>query len=449
MGKKAWVYIREVYATCPQVDRKVVPRDWGSRLRALHAGVAEAAPKESLPQGWTPYQLARARADELRGGATRSLLGGLKGEAGTWDRLAKAYEARALHIAEAGQRLARDVDYEVPGIKRAMARAQQQLTDLEKRVRDARKGATRAEEAYKMECRRLGVVSGADAAAALLTSTAAGLKPRLQACVEAVREPGVGQALEHYAESVWRLAQEVTSSRKQGQDDSARSSSGGLLPTLEAVRSGRTEPPAELLQVTLNEGNKEQGAWSQAPIAEPQSTSNEGPIEISWDFGGPEDETLENGESTASGAVEAQEISWDIELENDAEGVSPTLVPISDANGGQTVEETLGTLYGPDSAVQRLGEDAAYRLALGDDLVELFAFLSQRFAESRSGTVSVNDTATPEELSRLMEAVEAARDRLLDPELTRLLLLRSNPSFLARQASALASKRDAAPKLLR
>ncbi|KAK2076644.1 hypothetical protein QBZ16_005404 [Prototheca wickerhamii] len=392
------------------VDRKVAPRDWVARLRSLQAAVAEAAASAKIvaQDGQTPYGLARARSEALRGEASRTLLGGLKGEAGAWAKLAKAYEARALHA---------------PAIKRSMARAQQQLVDLEARVRDARLGAAAADKAHRAECQRLG----------------------LRLCAEAVADDGLRRGADLY-EALLAETERVVG-RQAGRPASEP------LPTLREVLRSETRPPPEPLRAETPAS--EEAAPSQIDFGI-ETELEAAPAEIAWDFEAIEAETEEAGvgapvEVDPGREAAPVEISWDIELEEaDAEAAAQPSSPQDDPTGATESNAdphsstTLASLYGPDPVAQRLGEDAAYRQALSDDVAELRAFLRLRADESRRGALE-----SPEDLEPLLAAVERAAAALQDPELTRLQLLRSRPAFVARQAAVLESKKEAGPRLAR
>lgn len=88
-----------------QVDRRQVVADWRPRvslitakaetmLKSLPPDVAAALPEEHSATDAPDYALCCAIRDTMvrLGMGERSMFGGLKGEAGAWDKLCRAYE---------------------------------------------------------------------------------------------------------------------------------------------------------------------------------------------------------------------------------------------------------------------------------------------------------------------------------------------------------------------
>ena len=78
--------------------RKHLPADWRKRLQAIQAAAATEA--KSLPPGISQhesmsYVAAKEIRDKLAGSADKSLFGNLKGSAGSWDKIVKAYEKQS------------------------------------------------------------------------------------------------------------------------------------------------------------------------------------------------------------------------------------------------------------------------------------------------------------------------------------------------------------------
>ena len=190
-----------------QVERKQLTSAWRKVLQAIQARVkaelgslpATLQPEEG--QG-TDYTAVKHIRDTLAETANKSLLGGLKGTAGLWDKIVKAYQARseliwntytcspsaasqskAVHepwlapgsqlsatqisvwvihletpglpvtadvwLGEAGQSLIRAVDHEIPYLRKQSAQLQLQVIDLERRHADLLKSAALAAKEYK------------------------------------------------------------------------------------------------------------------------------------------------------------------------------------------------------------------------------------------------------------------------------------------------------------
>ncbi|KAL6771764.1 hypothetical protein ACKKBG_A27735 [Auxenochlorella protothecoides x Auxenochlorella symbiontica] len=433
------------------LDRKLLCRDWMSQLRALQAGVAAAGGDPAS------YATALERAAATGVDAERSLLGGLKGQARVWDRLARAYEARKCHVAEAAQRLARAADYEAPALKRGMARAQQQLADLEKRKAEAHRAGARAEQAYADECKRLDISPTQDATAELRALASRRLPAALQACVAAMVTEEVHASVQCYAEFI-------------AADDSAAAAEHSL-PVLVEVLAGTTEAPLlPSIPSTGAQGAAEgDDTAGGAPEAEAVgvddldlsalasagasgAAEDAGPGLISWDIGteaggddAPQDAAGSPRPAGGDGGEVDPGIDWGLEVEGgEAAGAEEGEAVLQDLLTSANVFE------GSDPVVQRLGLDGAYRAALADDLHELRAFLTARRGELRAGNVGATlgaATATGEEAAAWLATVERALGALGSPDLQHLLLLHGRPQYLARQAAALEGKRAAGGKL--
>lgn len=75
-----------------------MPADWRKRLQAIQAAAATEA--KSLPPGIgqhesMSYFAAKDIRDKLAGSADKGLFGNLKGSAGSWDKIVKAYEKQS------------------------------------------------------------------------------------------------------------------------------------------------------------------------------------------------------------------------------------------------------------------------------------------------------------------------------------------------------------------
>lgn len=82
----------------PQGTRKHLPVDWRKRLRAIQAAAStelETLPAQLSTDAAVDYFAALAIRSSLAEDADKGLFGGLKGAAGTWDKLVKAYEKQS------------------------------------------------------------------------------------------------------------------------------------------------------------------------------------------------------------------------------------------------------------------------------------------------------------------------------------------------------------------
>lgn len=487
------------------VDRKQVPSDFNRKLQAIQAKAAEAV--RQLPPGFLgqfeggedvplDYFLAQAVLGKLGETAEKTFLGSYKGAAGEWEKIVKAYEYNLMYVAEAAQTLARNADYEIPFLKKAAAKGQQQLADLERRKGEALKSAASAAAEYRQECQQLGVDSSNVRAG--LRGLTAELPALVGAAVESLQAAPVTQAVEYYTAVV---------GQQQGQGQgSAAAAAAELLPVLSEVREGRTEAPAgdvataaggngedessgTGLQVDWDLGAAleavgggaaaEDGAAAGGGIswdldaadlatagADADSAEAAGPVGISWEV---EVEVPAGGadEVTAGSAdVAPVEVSWDIDISGEGEteqteqatqsGGKDSGSGSAAGQGSSTVAAAAAGVAGgtgqaqedEPAAVRRLAEDAGYRARLLDDLFELRAFLMQRCRELSGNSNELLVSSASEAVRHvsadmagaMLAGVNAAIAQFSGDKLKQLIALRTSPRYLDRLAAGLQQK---------
>ncbi|PRW59500.1 CDK5RAP3 isoform A [Chlorella sorokiniana] len=494
------------YAKLPEwlVDRKQVPTDWSRKLQAIQAKAAEAV--NELPPGFLgqfeggeeglDYFLAKQVLAKLSETAEKGLLGGLKGAAGSWDKVVKAYEYNLIYVAEAAQALCRNADYEIPFLKKQAAKCQQQLADLERKKADAQKSAAAAAADFQQECRQLGIDSS-NIRTGLLGLTAE-LPALAGAAVEALQADGISQGIEYYAAL-------VDSQQQGGEAGAAAAAADAVLPTLREVREGRTTPPAEpAAAVAAAEPGSAAGGggalevdWDLGAALEAVGGSEEGgsgagggaaagiswdldasdltaaetapgaaPGVISWDVEVETAAEAEGGSSEGGASSAPVEISWDIELSGVGEDTTASEVPGAGAaaagggtaGGSAAAAEAVAAAEAEEpAAVRRLVADAAYRAQLLDDLHELRAFLMQCCRELGGNGSKLLATSAPEAVrhvsadlaAAMLEAVNAALSQFGGEKLKQLIALRTSGRYLDRMAAGLQQQAGQEAKFLR
>ncbi|WIA18375.1 hypothetical protein OEZ85_009837 [Tetradesmus obliquus] len=192
------------------VSRQKLPADWHKRLEAIKSKISEA--EKELPPGLlsqlpgpadAPVDYFRALQirDKLAESGERTLFGGLSGQAGIWDKIVKAYENGGVFVGEAAQTMIQNVDYEIPYLRKQMAKCNQQMADADRRHAEYSRSAVTCANNYKKECEKLGIsgagpagLSGSSSSSDLLralapdvvASTDAGDVGHMLACVEAL-----------------------------------------------------------------------------------------------------------------------------------------------------------------------------------------------------------------------------------------------------------------------
>ena len=94
-----------------KTERKFLPADWRRRLQLIQQKVTAAAQRAPIDAGLElgqacDYWLVAQIRDNLAATATKTLLGGLTGPAGDWDKLVRAYETKSKSLTSANQRTA-------------------------------------------------------------------------------------------------------------------------------------------------------------------------------------------------------------------------------------------------------------------------------------------------------------------------------------------------------
>ncbi|KMQ98640.1 cdk5 regulatory subunit-associated protein 3 [Lasius niger] len=74
-----------------------------------------------------------------------------------WQEILRLYERDNVYLAEAAQMLMRNVNYEVPSIKKQIQKLEQSLTDLEKKEVEYKKSENIAHTEYNTLCKQLGI----------------------------------------------------------------------------------------------------------------------------------------------------------------------------------------------------------------------------------------------------------------------------------------------------
>lgn len=413
----------------PQTDRKLIPKDWRARLAVIQMQAVAAA--ADLPSDLAPvdaqsidYDFCVSTRDTLAARGGRTLLGGYAGPAAHWHKLVRAYDRCKGSVGEAALVLAHNVDFEVPSLRAATARARTALTDIDRKKGElARSGAAAAKE-FVAACGALGV-EGVDVDSEL-AALAASAPSHFRAGAASLRSEAVGAAADYYA---------AFTAYAHGKSGTPPASAAELLPALAAVRAADFDNDADA-----------------APAAAADSAAD-AVTEIAWDVD-------DAGDSGGGGGGDSGGISWDIGT------VEPEGPPSADATASTDapidIEWDIGVVGGhgdaatpaAPSAAVTLADDPDARAALGDDVAELAAFLT---ALEGGGAISLppdapDSVATPPAADVLASAradLSSAADALSGDRARTLLLLRAGGAAAARLAAGLKAKGGAGAKVAR
>lgn len=432
------------------MDRKVVPQDWKKRLDVIQRKAEEES--KELPPGFLGQFTASSQEasvnyftcvqilDKMKETAERGMLGSLKGDAGKWEKIVKAYEASMLHVAEGGLVLSRNVDFEIPYLKKQTAKNQQQIEDLERKSTELIKSAAFSHQQFIDECEKAGVSTsvvheGESLDAALLLS-AESLPSKLESVCNYLTSNGFEKIIGYYESFV-----------KGHYPDS----SDAFLPILSSVVesaeiSEYDENSLKASWVDVKDRNKRNEMVNivDAPEVDAGGDSS-APIEISWD-GLEMDTAMTSAEETQQD--QAIDISWDIdvsgvgEANDDSTNQLNTDMTNEDATCVTRQDATASLIAALGSCsphARRLTLDSGYRSGLLDDILELKAFISQRLKETRVtessfSTINEDSTMDVQSLEKAHATLEHAVAMMTDDDVSHLISMATNASYRYRMA---------------
>lgn len=399
--------------------------------------------------------------NKMKETAERGMLGSLKGDAGKWEKIVKAYESNStlnivgifclsrmapdlvcctavIHVAEGGLIMSRNVDYEIPYLKKQTARNQQQIEDLERKSAELVASAALSKEQFVQECERLGIPSlsvlHAEALDAHLLLSAQKLPLRVSEGCKFINSNDIKAIIEYYKSFV---AQQT-------------SSLPACLTVLGEVVEGRTESVSDAVVQGWADIPAEKNHESAAPNTDNLEENVSNTIEVSWDG-------LDMGSDLPEADAEPSseqpvDISWDIDVSGVGEANLDLAEDEYDALAGtdsqsdayttrdSAVSSLVVSLEACDTTTKRLTVDTTYRNQLLDDLLELKAFISQRYRESKNQSASMAglDVAVDSPtLLKMLKDLEKAINLLTAEDLSHHLSIVTNASYRERLAKNL------------
>eukprot|EP00775_Hariotina_reticulata_P008742 gene8742-8922_t len=487
------------------VTRQKLPGDWHKRVQAIQAKITEAL--KDLPAGTMAqlpggqdapmdYLMAVQIRDKLAETGERTLFGGLSGQASIWDKIVKAYENGGVFIGEAAQTMVQNVDYEIPYLRKQMAKCTQQLADADRRHAEYTRNAAACASNYKKECEKLGI-SGA-AVGQELQQLGKQLPTMFEQLVEQLRSSKLQETISYYQHFTSYAhgseAGKAVSSHGAGRADSAATAAAGTGAGGTSIDWGDVGEAAN--NSTASTAAAGGINWGMETFETP-GPGTAGAAGISWDLG---DIDMSAGADAgaAGGSDAAGGISWDLALEPPADDAAaadaagaggPSLdwdidtsgiglesagiateasagagsidwgIEAEPASAGPTLNPTAAGGGGScDASASRLQHDPDYRSQLLDDLQELRAFLIIRKG-GLSGSSSNADllrALAPELVAatdlggvlQMLQTVDGLIAALNDDKLRQLLMISSSSRYLERLSSNLQRKAGQESKML-
>ncbi|KAM3967080.1 CDK5RAP3 protein homolog [Aphomia sociella] len=353
-----------------------------------------------------------------------------------WQDVVRNYERDNLYLAEAAQMLVRNISYEIPGLKKQIAKEEQMQAECEKRHTDYLKNEASSKSEFLTLCRQLGIQGN---------KIKRELVDRLQELPEIYDK--IGKSLKP------------------------------LLPGIELyaaftkyVLGDRATDVVTLLQYVVEHGNTTVYEWS---YGEPPLSIEPDPIHIELDdddqaagdqidFGDNVNDVIDFGSIDSSAAIDfgdgdaAAEIDWgNIDAAPENVDLSASIADVSLEESGIVVEEQGmggGVARGKDALT--LLDNPTTRNQFIDQLVELESFLKMRLYETNTSNDSHSfslieqlPTESSAALTAMLDAVQVAASRLTAPEVNHLHNVKHSPRYVDVLTAQLKQKLTLSDKL--
>nr|CAG4650229.1 EOG090X07S9 [Sida crystallina] len=332
-----------------------------------------------------------------------------------WLEVVKLYETQNVFLAESAQMFMRNVAYEIPAVKKAIAKCEQVQNECERKEAECLKNANDFREKYSSLCHQMGI-EGKDIKKELVKLLSS--LPQMYVDI-AKQTQKITTACDYYKLFIKRV-----------------------------TFSEENIPCVPLVNYIIEHGNTTVYEWR---YGEPPLVIEEPPLLIDTET---KEEANDEGVDYGDGGLdldteielETGDIDWgQIDMLNDAhEAVVDDLAAIDDAVAGIEIKEA-GVEGGvaKDNEALTLLDYHKTRNAFIDELLELEAFLRQRSVElqSRSAnqsqgfgfSLSQSDSGaemSAEQLTKMLSQVTAIVDTINCLKIKHLALIRESPSLV-------------------
>ncbi|XP_031556788.1 CDK5 regulatory subunit-associated protein 3-like [Actinia tenebrosa] len=378
-----------------------------------------------------------------------------------WQEIVSLYEKNNLYLAEAAHLLIRNVNFEVPSLKRQIGKCQQTQRDCTKKENEYSSNASVFLDQHKKTCEKMGI-KGDNIKSELMD-----LLKELPEIYSKVAQDTIkcSNIVEYY--------QAFTKFVSPSYESSDENQNAQVLPLLRyLIEHGNTTvyqwrtgqvPTAiesdETAEVEVEKSSEGEIDWGE-PSADSTVEGTESPSNgidfgdtgdaIDWGGGGDSGDGTENGgiDWGDSGNDDSAGIDWgDSGITVDESAV--TEITVEDSGEG-------GIAKGKDALT--ILDNTETRNMFLDEMMELQAFLSQRQAEWKSGSdvVAVNEfQAAPriiqiqsrETIEKMAATITDVLSRLTTMRVQNLCLLKSSPRYVDRLAESLQQKLRLSEKL--
>lgn len=354
-----------------------------------------------------------------------------------WQEIVKNYEKENLYLAEAAQILVRNINYEIPGLKKQIAKEELLQTECEKKHSDYLKNEASSKSEFLTLCKQLGI-----------------------------QGDRIKKELVDRLQELPQIYDKVGKSLKP------------LLPGIELysaftkyILGDKASEILPLLQYVVEHGNTTVYEWS---YGEPPLSVEPDPMHIELDDEQAAGDQIDFGEDAAVDFGSIDATASDIDFgEGDAGGeidwgnidvapadnvdISVDLAHVSLEESGIVVEDQGlcgGIARGKDALT--LLDNPSTRNQVIDQLVELESFLKMRLYETNTSGDSHSfsllqqlPTESTAALTAMLDAVQVATASLTAPEINHLHNVKHSPRYVDMLTAQLKQKLTLCEKLSR
>ncbi|XP_076455666.1 CDK5 regulatory subunit-associated protein 3-like [Babylonia areolata] len=348
-----------------------------------------------------------------------------------WAQIIKLYEKDGIYLAETAQMIARNVNYEIPAVKKQITKCQQMQKECERKEAEFANNAADLRKKYAASCKQMGIEGQK------IKTELAALVRDLPGDFDSIAASA--QDLEDAVQYYDRFVAFLLSSTEQETDS---------LPMLKFVQSRGNVRVFEWRTGTPPEVVEEQSI--RIDLSDEQDTANQSE-DIDWGNG--DDNGIDFGDEIDFGLADITVESGG--QEEDSNGDSIDWEEITHEDVAPQVEEK-GVARGED-ALSVLDNPATRNLFI-DDLMELESFLTQRATELTAPDAALSGnqfqgapaSIQPDvcKVEAMMEKVQSIVGQLTSVQMQHLMLIRSSPRYVDRLRDSLRQTLLQADKLV-
>ncbi|XP_065053892.1 CDK5 regulatory subunit-associated protein 3-like [Rhopilema esculentum] len=375
-----------------------------------------------------------------------------------WAEILQLYQNDNIHLAETAHFLVRNVNYEIPSLKRQISKCQQTQRDCTRKESEYMTNAGLFKDRYYYECKQMGV-QGENIKSELLA-----LVDELPVLFESIAEKTktLEDSVAYYSEFVNFILSRGAISEK-----TEEVSKTGVTPMLLFVckhgnatvyewRTGKAPKDVRKEDITLDLDDKLDDVaeidWGAVDTAEDTNDVIDfGDASDAIDFGDAEIELVD----TTGILVEDNGAEIDFGIE--AVGDKDTAIECEDA--GQGKDENNGEVAKGSDALSIL-ENTETRNLFIDELLEVESFLQQRLEElSSEGDIlsakqfqsapTTIQIQSRDKVDAMLSKVSSILNDITSAKMQNLYRLKSSPHYVHRLADSLQQKLKTANNLLR